>query len=222
MQETWAKVDTYYQSLYALENKHLRETRQACEEEKLPDIAVSPCQGKLLNMLVTITHAKRVLEIGTLGAYSTIWMAQALPENGKITSLEYEEEYVQIARQNVKNANLESVIEIRQGMATDTLEKMIKEGFEPFDFIFIDADKPNNPAYFDLCLKLSKSGTLILADNVIRQGEIINTESSDESVRGVQKFNKMVANNKNVTATTLQTVGIKGYDGFSLIHVEAT
>ena len=170
--------------------------------------------------MTRICRAKRVLEIGTLGAYSTIWMAKALPEDGKIITLEIDPATAKIAQGNIDHAGLTNRIEVKIGSALESLETLVLDQAEPFDLIFIDADKENNPAYFEYSLKLSKAGTVIIADNVIRKGQVIDGMSQDVAVRGIRKFNEMVAREPRVNTTVLQTVGVKGYDGLGLIYVE--
>ena len=170
-------------------------------------------------LLAKMVGAKRILEVGTLGGYSTIWLARALPDGGKLITLEADGKHAEVARKNIANAGLAEKVEVRVGAALDTLPKLEAEGAGPFDFVFLDADKPNNPAYFDWALKLARKGSVIVADNVVRWGAITDRASSDPSVKGVRHFLEIVAQEKRVSATAIQTVGAKGHDGFALALV---
>ncbi|EJP96534.1 O-methyltransferase [Bacillus cereus] len=170
-------------------------------------------------MSIFLVAARNILEIGTLGGYSTIWLARALPSGGRIVTLEASEKHAEIARSNIERANLNDRIEIRLGLALDSLKQIENEKYEPFDFIFIDADKQNNPAYFEWALKLSRPGTVIIGDNVVREGEVIDNTSSDPRVQGIRHFYELIAAEPRVSATALQTVGSKGYDGFVMAVV---
>lgn len=185
----------------------------------LPAHDVSIAQGKFLQLLVKIQKARNILEIGTLGGYSTIWFARALPTSGHLITLEASEKHAEIARANIERAKLSDVIHVRTGMAIDSLQQIANENYEPFDIIFIDADKQNNPAYFEWALKLSKPGNLIIGDNVVREGEVIDASSDDPHVQGIRRFYELIANEPRVTATAIQTVGSKGYDGFVIALV---
>ena len=185
----------------------------------LPAIAVTPAQGKFLQMLTEMIRARSILEIGTLGGYSTIWFARALPADGHIITLEVDPVHAEVARKNFARAGLQKMIELRLGNALDTLPLLIEGQAGPFDLIFIDADKTNIPAYFDCALKLSKPGTVIIVDNVVRDGEVVNAKSEDPSVQGVRRFLHLLGREKRVTATALQTVGSKGHDGFAIARV---
>ena len=215
--ETWTAVDDYFVSQLVSQDDALTGALKASEESGLPAIAVSPTQGKLLNLLVKIHGAKNILEIGTLGGYSTIWMAQALPDDGKLISLEFEPKHAEVARANLERAGLSNKVEVRVGAALDLLPGV--EG--PFDLIFIDADKQNNPGYFEWALKLSKPGSLILIDNVVRGGAVLDAESDSADVQGVRKVLAMVGSEPRVSATAIQTVGSKGYDGIAIVRVNA-
>ncbi|MCL4247476.1 MAG: O-methyltransferase [Anaerolineae bacterium] len=186
---------------------------------RLPEINVTPSQGKFLMLLAQMQGARRILEIGTLGGYSTIWLARALPPGGHLVTLEADANHARIARANIARAGLTRLVELRLGRALDTLPMLVGEQQKPFDFIFIDADKVNNPEYFDWSLKLSHRGTVIIIDNVVRNGKVVDEHNPDMSVQGVQRLNKMIANEPRVTATAVQTVGSKGYDGFILALV---
>ena len=185
----------------------------------LPAINVSPVQGKLLHLLARAIGARNVLEIGTLGGYSTIWLARALPDGGRLISLEADAKHAEVARANIARAGLEDKVEVRLGMALDLLPGLAAESREPFDFVFIDADKPNNAAYFDWALKLSRPGSIIVVDNVVRDGDVIDAASDSPTVQGVRRFLERLAAEPRVSATAIQTVGTKGYDGFAIALV---
>jgi predicted O-methyltransferase YrrM len=192
---------------------------KASETAGLPAIQVSPLQGRMLMLMAQMASAKRILEIGTLGGYSTIWLARGLPAGGELVTLEAEPLHAETAKANIERAGFSHMVEIKLGAAAETLEAMAKEGVRPFDFIFIDADKPGYPAYLDLAIKLSWPGTVIVADNMVRKGAVADADSQDESVKAVRLFNEKVAADKRLTATAIQTVGAKGYDGFVLARV---
>ncbi|HEX8153413.1 MAG TPA: O-methyltransferase [Thermoanaerobaculia bacterium] len=216
MSEQWSRVDEHLDALFAAHDDALDAALRASDEAGLPQIAVAPNQGKFLQILSQSIGAKHVLEIGTLGAYSTIWLARALPAGGRVLSLEVNAHHAEVARANVARAGLADVVEVRLGPALETLPHV--EG--PFDFTFIDADKHNIPHYFSHALRLSRPGALIVVDNVVRQGAILDAASEDVSVQGVRRFNELVANEPRVNATTLQTVGTKGWDGFAIVLVK--
>lgn len=216
----WTAVDNYYNNLLLPKDEVLDRVRQSGIDAELPPIAISDAFGKYLQLLVQISGAKRVLEIGTLAGFSAICMARALPENGKLITLEYEQKNADVSRGNFKQAGLEDKIELRQGAALSSLQDLINENSDPFDFVFIDADKENIPNYLELSLKLSRKGTVIITDNVVREGEVINMDTDDEMVKGVQKGNEYISKRSGVSSTTIQTVGDKGYDGFMLTVVE--
>ncbi|HEX4125469.1 MAG TPA: O-methyltransferase [Tepidisphaeraceae bacterium] len=218
-QEQWTAVDGYISEVMVKQDSALSAALQSSAENGLPHINVAANQGKLLQLLAQTVGAQRILEIGTLGGYSTIWLARALPAGGKLITLEYESKHAKVAEANIARAGLSGVVEIRVGKALDNLPKLAEEKLGPFDFIFIDADKENIPAYFDWSLKLSRKGTLIVVDNVIRKGAIIDAASTDASIQGVRKFNERVAAEPRVSATTIQTVGSKGYDGLAFVRV---
>ena len=219
MTEIWSEVDTYFENLLMPEDKILEEILAANAAANLPPYDVSPTQGKLLYLLAKLHGARKILELGTLGAYSTVCLARALPEGGCVISLESDPKHAEVARKNVARASLEDVIDIQVGQALEALPKLFDEGVAPFDFIFIDADKPNNPAYFEWALKLSRPGSLILIDNVVRGGAVLDAENEDASVQGVQRVLDIISKEPRVEATALQTVGLKGYDGFVLMRV---
>ena len=218
-EKQWSDVDQYLVTLLAPTDPALVEALASSDRAGLPQINVAPNQGKLLMLLSRMSGATRVLEIGTLGGYSTIWLARSLASNGTVISLELEPHHADVARGNLKRAEVESLVEIRVGPATQSLRQMIHDGIEPFDFIFIDADKEGYPEYLELSLLLSRIGTVIVADNVIRDGEVANNESTDPRVLGVRTFLERAANEVRLDGTAVQTVGSKGYDGFALFLV---
>ena len=219
MQETWTQVDRYFGDLLAPTDKKLDAALAANRKAGLPAIDVSRLQGKFLHLLVRISGARRILEIGTLGAYSTIWMARALPDGGRIVTLEAEPKHAEVARANLKNAGVLDRVEMRVGQALESLPILESSGAGPFDLIFIDADKPSNPEYLAWALKLSRPGTVIVTDNVVRDGKVVDAESEDKDVQGTRRFAEMLAAEPRLSATVLQTVGTKGYDGFALAVV---
>ncbi len=217
-QKLWTKVDKYFAGMVG-EDQALKSALKECKRAKLPPIGVAPNQGKMLMLMAQMIGARRILEVGTLGGYSTIWLARGLSEGGKLITLEYEEKHARVARKNIARAGFENVVEIRVGDAKATMPQLVSKGAGPFDLIFLDADKEGYPAYFEWSLKLSRKGTVIIADNVVRDGEVLKTKSKDASVPGVRKFNKAVVAEKRVNATAIQTVGSKGYDGFAMMLV---
>jgi predicted O-methyltransferase YrrM len=217
--ELWTKVDQYFGEMVG-EDEALRAALKDCEAAKLPPIGVTPSQGKLLLLLGQMIGARRILEVGTLGGYSTIWLARGLPEGGKLISLEYEAKHAEVARKNIARAGLADVVEVRIGDARNTLPQLLEEELGPFDLIFLDADKEGYPTYFEWSLKVSRKGTVIIADNVVREGGVIDAASKDASIQGIQRFNEMVAAERRVSATAIQTVGNKGYDGFAMALVK--
>jgi predicted O-methyltransferase YrrM len=220
-QEQWTAVDSYVEKLFIAPDFALEAALDASKAAGLPTINVSPAQGKLLHLLARVQGARKILELGTLGGYSTIWLARALPPDGRLISLEIDPKRAEIARANIARAELANVVEIRLGRAADSLQQLVAEGRAPFDLIFIDADKPGYAEYLTWCLKLSRPGTLIIADNVVRKGAVADPGSADENVQGIRKFNEALASEKRVTTTVVQTVGCKGYDGLALILVIA-
>ena len=219
-EKNWAEVDGYIADLFVRPDPALEAALAASAEAGLPAIEVSPPQGKLLMLLAKILGAGKILEIGTLGGFSTIWLARGLAEGGRVISLEADGKHADVAGRNIAAAGLSDRVEVRVGKALDTLPKLAAEGAGPFDLIFIDADKPNNPAYFEWALKLSRKGSVIVADNVVRYGELTNSASADPSVKGVRNFMELIAKEKRVSATAIQTVGVKGHDGFALALVK--
>lgn len=218
-QELWTNVDQYINGIFIPNDPELDAALEASAAAGLPSIQVSPSQGKLLHLLARIQGARNILEIGTLGGYSTIWMARALPPGGRVLTLEADAKHAAVARANFVRAGLSGVIELRFGPALDTLPQVAAEGRGPFNLIFIDANKSTMAEYFEWALKLSRRGSVIIADNVIRHGSVIDAESKDPDIVGVRRFNKRLANEPGVSATEIQTVGSKGYDGFALAVV---
>jgi len=217
--DVWTKVDQYFGDAQARHDAALTAALASSVAAGLPEIQVSQNQGKFLHVLATALGATRILEIGTLGGYSTIWMARALPPGGALVTLEYEPKHAAVARANIARAGLADVVEIRVGAALDTLPQL--DARRPFDLIFIDADKPNIPNYFTWALKLARVGTVIIVDNVVRKGTVIDAASDDANVQGVRRFTELVSRESRVTAATLQTVSSKGYDGFTTVVVTA-
>jgi predicted O-methyltransferase YrrM len=218
-QDQWTAVDKYVTELFIPPDPILDAALKDSAAANLPPINVTPTQGKLLHLLAKISGAQNILEIGTLGAYSTIWLARALPKTGRLITLETDPKHAQIARANIARAGLSDVVEVRQARALDALPQLAAEGRGPFDLIFIDADKVATADYFAWSLKLSRPGSLIIVDNVVRKGAVVNAQSQDVDVQGIRRFNQMLAAEKRVSATTIQTVGSKGYDGFALALV---
>ena len=214
-EDQWAAVDRYIADLFIGSDPALDAALRDSNAAGLPAINVSPNQGKLLMLMAKSLGARRILEIGTLGGYSTIWLARALHPDGRLITLEYDPKHAEVARANIARAGFATAVEVRQGRAQDTLPKLVADGAGPFDFIFIDADKPGYPDYLAWSLKLSRVGTVIIADNVVRKGEIVDANSADTNVQGMRKFNALLAAEPRVNATEIQTVGSKGYDGFA-------
>jgi predicted O-methyltransferase YrrM len=218
-QELWTEVEHYIDGLLMPSDPVLEAAMNACEAAGLPPIAVTPGQGKLLYLLARMQKARRILEIGTLGGYSTIWLARALPEDGSLVTLEIERKHCDVARANFATAEITGQVDLREGRALDLLPEIAAEGLEPFDMVFIDADKESSAEYFQWALRLTRPGSVILIDNVIREGEVADAATTDPRVQGVRRMNEMMAAEPRVTATTIQTVGGKGYDGFTLAMV---
>ena len=217
--EQWSAVDRYISDLLLPVDPALDAALAASASAGLPAINVSPNQGKLLHLLARAQHARTILEIGTLGAYSTIWLARALAEGGRLITLEAEPRHAEVARSNIARANLTDVVNIRLGKALEILPALVSEGLGPFDFVFIDADKENTALYFDWSLKLTRPGSIIIVDNVVRKGAVVNADSDDANVQGVRRFYEKLAAEPRVSATAIQTVGSKGYDGFAIALV---
>lgn len=218
-QEQWTAVDAYFDGLFIGEDPIQEAVLADSDAAGLPKINVAPNQGKLLMLLAQIQGAKAILEVGTLGGYSTIWLGRALPADGHLVTLEYDQKHAEVARKNIERAGMTDKVEVRVGLAVDHLAGLVDEGHDPFDMIFLDADKVNYPNYLTWSLRLSRPGTLIVADNVVRDGEVVNAGSDDENVIGVRQFSQMLAEEPRVDSIALQTVGSKGYDGFALIRV---
>lgn len=220
-QQTWTAVDDYFNGLLVEEDEALLAAATGSERAGLPPHQVAPNQGKLLNLLATIQGARSILEIGTLGGYSTIWLARALPADGRLVTLEADEHHAAVAAANVSRAGLDHIVDLRVGKALDALPRLADEGAGPFDLVFIDADKPSNPAYLEWALELTRPGGVIVGDNVVRDGAVTDPADADPRVQGVRRFTELIAEHPRLTATTIQTVGAKGYDGFTLALVTA-
>lgn len=217
----WDAVDAYICDRLVPSDPALDAALAASAAAELPAINVAPNQGKLLQLLAQSLGACRILEIGTLGGYSTIWLARALPADGRLVTLEADPKHADVARRNIANAGLSDIVDLRVGPALDTLPPVADEGLDPFDLIFIDADKENIPAYFDWALRLSRRGSLIIVDNIVRGGAVADAHSDDPRIQGVRRFNELLAAEPRVSATAIQTVGSKGYDGFAIVLVTA-
>ncbi|MGW2513542.1 O-methyltransferase [Streptomyces scopuliridis] len=220
-QEQWNAVDRYFTDQLAPADEALSAALAASDAAGLPAINVAPNQGKLLHLLARIQGARTVLEIGTLGGYSTIWLARALPADGKLISLEYDPAHAEVARANLAHAGLDKIAEVRTGAALETLPVLAAEDAGPFDLVFIDADKRNNPHYVEWALKLTRPGSVIIVDNVVRNGAVTDADSTDASVQGTRRAIELMAEHPRLSATAVQTVGFKGYDGFALARVLA-
>jgi len=219
MQERWSAVDRYLTDVVVRPGPELLAAEAASDAAGLPPIQVTPAQGKLLHLLARISGARRILEIGTLGGYSTIWLAQALPANGRLVTLELDPGHADVARANLLRAGVAERVELRVGPALTLLPRLVAEGAGPFDLIFIDADKSEYPGYLTWSLALSRPGTLLIGDNVVRQGEVLDHASPDPRVAGARSFHALVGEDPRLSATVLQTVGSKGYDGFTVALV---
>jgi predicted O-methyltransferase YrrM len=218
-EKVWSAVDEYYGDLFAVSDPVLTQVLVASDAGGLPAIQVSPLQGRMLMLLAQAMGARRILEIGTLGGYSTIWLARALPADGKLVTLEFAPRHAEVARANIAMAGFAERVEVQQGAAADTLAEMIAAKTEPFDLIFIDADKNNYDLYLEHSLALVRPGSLIVADNMVRSGAVVDGASKDANVQGVRRFNDLLAKQPHIVATAIQTVGDKGYDGFVLARV---
>lgn len=219
MQQKWSMVDEYFENQLIEKDEDLQRVLANNQRAGLPAIDVSPTQGQMLALFVRMTRAKRILEIGTLGGYSTLWMARELPSGGELLTLEADPLHAAIARENMHAAGVANLVTVAEGPALQTLENLGDR--PPFDLIFIDADKPNNPNYLKWALHYARPGTLIIGDNVVRNGEVTNPVATDASVQGVRKFIEMIGAEPRLTATALQTVGVKGWDGLLLAWVNA-
>lgn len=220
MEELFSAVDAYFIDKLIEKETIFDQVLANNQKHGLPPHDVSPSQGKFLYLLSKIAKAQRILEIGTLGGYSTIWFAKALPQNGKIISLEFDQTHAKVAQENTKSAGFSDKIDIIVGPAAESLAQLVNENSLPFDLIFIDADKENNPLYLKYAQQLAKSGTIIIGDNVVRNGEVLSTESNDGRILGVRQFVEELATNQKLTSTAIETVGVKGYDGFTISIVE--
>jgi predicted O-methyltransferase YrrM len=218
-QQLWTSVDDYITGLFVPFDPVMQEALAASEAAGLPSISVAPNEGKLLMLLAQICGARKILEIGTLGGYSTIWLARGMASGGSLITLEASPKHAEIARTNIARAGLTGVVEVLVGPALETLPQLAAEGRGPFDLIFIDADKESYADYLAWALKLARPGSLIIADNVIRDGEILDPASSDARVQGTRRFNQLLANEPRVKATVIQTVGKKGHDGMAIAIV---
>lgn len=218
-EDLWSKVDRYISDALVKPDPALEAALAASEAAGLPAINVSPNHGKLLHILARLVNARAILEIGTLGGYSTIWMARALQPGGRLITLEFDPKHAEVAKANIARAGLERVVDIRVGVALESLPAIAAEQIGPFDLIFIDADKVSAPDYFQWALKLSRVGSLIVVDNVVRKGEVANATTDDPAVRGMRRYIEVAAAEPRVIVTALQTVGCKGYDGFSIALV---
>jgi len=218
-QDVWEAVEHYFDKVLVGQDSALEDALASAAAEKLPAIQVSSVQGKLLHLLARILGARKILEIGTLGGYSTIWMARALPEGGRLITLEADSKHADVARKNFARAGVESKVELRLGKALDTLPKIAAEGLGPFDLFFIDANKSNMPEYFEWSLKLARIGSVIIADNVVREGAVLDADSKDGDIQGIRRFLEMVGKEKRVSGTAMQTVSTKNYDGFAMVLV---
>ncbi|MEU1230580.1 O-methyltransferase [Streptomyces sp. NPDC005828] len=215
----WTAVDHYFTETIAPADEALTAALADSTAAGLPEIAVAPNQGKLLHLLASVQGARNVLEIGTLGGYSTIWLARALPADGRLITLEYSPAHADVARANIARAGLDKIVEVRTGAALDTLPQLETEGAGPFDLVFIDADKINNARYVAWALKLSRPGTVIVVDNVVREGRVATPHPDDPAITGTREMFDLIAAEPRLDATALQTVGTKGYDGLLLARV---
>lgn len=220
-EDQWTEVDQYFSGKLLPSDPVLESALETSVAAGLPSISVSPNQGKLLQMLAQTVGARSILEIGTLGGYSTIWLARGLRTGGHLITLEVDPKHAEVAQLNISRAGLQDVVQIRIGNALEILPQLSAERCGPFDLIFIDADKPSIPTYFECALKLSRPGTLIVVDNVVRSGDVIDADSSDPSVQGVRRFIELLGAESRASGTAIQTVGTKGYDGFAIVLVSS-
>ena len=218
-QTLWTAVADYFSEALLPADPALESALQSSQSASLPPHHVAPNQGKFLQLLAQIQGAKRILEIGTLGGYSTIWLARAVPAEGGVITLEANPQYAEVAARNIARAGLAEIVEIRIGKAIDSLNQLVQSRAVPFDLIFIDADKPSNPDYLKASLQLSRPGTIIIGDNVVRGGEVANGAAADPKVQGVRRFCEQIGQEPGLSATAIQTVGSKGYDGFAIARV---
>ena len=218
--ELYNKVDDYIQKLFASEDGVLLSTKKSLDKADMPQHSVFANQGKLIQILALLCNAKKILEIGTLGGYSTIWLARALPDDGNLISIELDPKYAEVARKNIENAHLSKKVIIKIGEALSVLDKLEREQIDTFDLIFIDAHKPSYVKYFEWAFRHSHDGTLIIADNVIREGKVLDPNIKDEKVKSVQQFNEILASNKDVLATIIPAITGNGYDGMAIAIVK--
>jgi predicted O-methyltransferase YrrM len=220
-QEQWTSVDRFITDFLVKPDDALETALQKSSEAGFPEISVAPNQGKFLHLLALLRGARNILEIGTLAGYSTIWLARALPADGHLISLESDAKCVEVATANIARAGLSHIVDIRLGLALDTLPQLAAENRSPFDLIFIDADKKNTPEYLTWAIKLARLGSLIIVDNVVRNGAVIDAKSADLNVQGMRRFYELLGTESRVVGTAIQTVGSKGYDGFAMVLVTA-
>jgi predicted O-methyltransferase YrrM len=219
--QLWDDVDFYFTSHLSPDDEALQAALRDSEAAALPHISVTASQGKFLQLLAQIQDARYILEIGTLGGYSAIWLGRALPVDGRLISLEYSSKHAEVATRNIARAGLEKVVEVRVGAALESLPKLADENPAPFDLVFIDADKVNNPHYVEWALRLTRTGSLIVLDNVVRGGRVVDADSDEPDVVGTRAAIELIASHPRLTGTAIQTVGSKGYDGFALARVLA-
>ncbi|MFJ5291019.1 MULTISPECIES: O-methyltransferase [unclassified Streptomyces] len=217
-EEAWREVDAYFVDTLVPEDKALVNARESGRRTTMPQAEVAPNQGKLLAMLCQMTGATRVLEFGTLAGYSTVWLARAVGDKGRVTSLELEEQNAEVARANLEDAGVADRVDVLVGPAGDSARRLVKDGVEPYDFVFIDADKPSNPEYLRASLALTRPGSVIVIDNVVRNGAVTDPDSDDARVQGVRTVLADIAADPRLDATALQTVGSKGWDGFTVVR----
>ena len=220
-EDLWTDVDQYFSDKLLPKDPILESAAEAAEKAGLPPIAISPNQGKFLQLLSQIIGAQSILELGTLAGYSTIWLARGMRPGGRLITVEVDPKHADVAKSNISRAGLKDAVEVRLGSALGVLPQLFAEKRGPFDLIFIDADKENIPDYFEWSMKLSHPGTLIIVDNVVRDGAVIDANSPDPRIEGVRKFVDLLAAESRASGTTIQTVGIKGYDGFAMVLVGA-
>ncbi|MFF4499556.1 O-methyltransferase [Streptomyces sp. NPDC001401] len=219
--QLWDRVDDYFTTHLSPDDAVLDAALRDSEAAGLPSIAVTPSQGKFLQLLAQIQGSRTILEIGTLGGYSTIWLARALPEDGRLISLEYSAKHAEVATRNIARAGLDRIVEVRVGPALESLPKLADENPAPFDLVFIDADKVNNPHYVEWALRLTSAGSLIVLDNVVRSGQVADADSKSPDVLGTRAAIELIGSHPRLSGTAIQTVGSKGYDGFALARVLA-
>jgi predicted O-methyltransferase YrrM len=218
-EQRWSEVDDYIDTLFPPPDDALNEALARSDASGLPPISVSFAQGKFLGLLAKMRGSRRILEIGTLGGFSTIWLARSLPRDGVVITLELESKHAVVARANLDQAGVGDLVDVRVGPAVESLRDLIAQGVEPFDFIFIDADKEGYPQYLELSLRLARAGTVIVADNVVRDGQVVDETSDDGRVTAVREFLERAAASEQLEGSVVQTVGPKGYDGFALLVV---